>query len=46
MFLQLGIEQDGPREVWLARLWSEDVGASPVVASITAMTFAAFVGAP
>jgi hypothetical protein len=30
--------------VWYCRLWSEDFGTSPVVASIRATTFAAFVG--
>ena len=47
VFLRLGIERrscsiDG---VWVARLWSEEAGASPVVVSIRATTFAAFVGA-
>lgn len=31
---------------WSCRLWSEDVGTSPVVTSIRATTFAAFVGSP
>jgi hypothetical protein len=48
VFIQLGIEHcDGPGGgVWTARLWSEDVGTSPVVASIKATTFAVFVGSP
>lgn len=46
VFLQLGIEyRVGPR-VRNCRLWSQEVGATPVVASIRAMTFAAFVGSP
>ncbi len=31
---------------WSAHLWSSDSGASPAIASIRALTFAAFVGSP
>jgi hypothetical protein len=47
VFLRLGIEHSVccADEAWLSRLWSPEVGASPVVVSIRATTFAAFVGA-
>jgi hypothetical protein len=45
-FIRLGIEHrvGSTDEAWLARMWSRGVGASPVVVSIRATTFAAFVG--
>jgi hypothetical protein len=47
VFLRLGIERRicSSDEAWLARLWSPEVGSSPVVVSVRATTFAAFVGA-
>lgn len=48
VFIQLDVEHRvGPAPgVWTCRLWSEAVGTSPVVVSIRATTFAAFVGSP
>ena len=47
VFLQLQIPAHlGADAPWYARLWSSEAGPSPTIVSISAMSFASFVGLP